>query len=945
MKKGLSQSWHHSWSTRILVAALLLPGAVFAQGVTPADRKAANTPGRTGGMMADSPVTFPKEGALPSKYPPDVKVPSEPAESDYYIFGSPCRSLAQIRQIQGEMPRGAFTPPPPDGKHLRRTRQLLTDGGELRILALGDSIVNDTMRSGWVALLGETYPKARIEATVYVRGGGGCQHFKQESRVGKYILPRKPDLVLIGGISQADVGSIREVIHQLRAGLPEVEIVLVTGAFGTTDPREVAALAGAPHSGTGEYGRALQSLAAEERCAYLNLTAPWAEYIRSSGQHPHRFYRDAVHANEFGEQILAQAMLAFFTAKETAFHVSPSGNDAGSGTREQPFATLTKALAATRALPAGQGRKIVVRGGKYWNVSLMLRPEDSGLSLEAEPGETPVLYGGQRLTGWVKDGERCFAAALPALPVTENEIKSGLALPRWEVRLLLVNGQTRPRGRFPETGTLTHQTTFDVPWMSTTGGGWKRKPTGEELTTLRYQAGDLPAGLEVRDAEVTVYHMWDESCVGIAAHDAGKGLLRLAPATGHPPGAFGVKKFVLWNTREGLTKPGQWYHDRVQNRIVYWPLPDEDLSQAEVVVPTRTQVLRLQGSAGQPIRQVTVRGLTVTATTTPLITGGFAAAAFNGAVSLENAEDCALDQITVRGVAGHGMDAARNCVRTRVTRSEVTDCGAGGIYVGGTGALISHNRIHGIGRAYPSALGIYRGGRDCVVRHNEIHDCPYSAINYGGTGNVVEYNLIYDCMKVLHDGAAIYMFAARDCVLRGNVARDIVDTGGYGASAYYLDERSTGCVVEHNLSLRVARPLHNHMATNNLIRHNVFVVEGDAKLTFPRSADFTLAHNLLYATGKIRVEGLNAVTNWTQNLFFSESGKFEAVRLKDYAAGSNAESLPEGIILLHNPDSLPPKDQLGAAILRSAGLNPAPPETRLVTPDRTPSGVNLPLPR
>jgi hypothetical protein len=56
-------------------------------------------------------------------------------------------------------------------------------------------------------------------------------------------------------------------------------------------------------------------------------------------------------------------------------------------------------------------------------------------------------------------------------------------------------------------------------------------------------------------------------------------------------------------------------------------------------------------------------------------------------------------------------------------------------------------------------------------------------------------------MKVLHDGAAIYLFAARNCVLRGNVARDIVDTGGYGASAYYLDERSTGCVVERNLSL------------------------------------------------------------------------------------------------------------------------------------------------
>jgi hypothetical protein len=139
-------------------------------------------------------------------------------------------------------------------------------------------------------------------------------------------------------------------------------------------------------------------------------------------------------------------------------------------------------------------------------------------------------------------------------------------------------------------------------------------------------------------------------------------LLKLAPATGHPPGAFGVNKFVVWNIREGMTRPGQWYHDRVRNRIVYWPLPGEDIHQAEVVVPTRRTVLRLRGTPEQPVRQVTLRGLTVTATTTPLIAAGFAAAAFDGAIALSDAEDCVLETLTVRGVAGHGIDAGRSCV-------------------------------------------------------------------------------------------------------------------------------------------------------------------------------------------------------------------------------------------------------------------------------------------
>ncbi|MGM0491221.1 MAG: SGNH/GDSL hydrolase family protein [Planctomycetota bacterium] len=266
-------------------------------------------------MMADSPVTFPDKGALPAKFPPDRRSKDrERPEEGYYVFGTPERSLEQIAKIRAETPPGEFTPPDPDWKYLQRTRRILREGGKLRLLAMGDSIVNDIMRSGWVAKLSQAYPEAEIEATVYVRGGGGCQHYRKENRIGKHVVPRKPDLVFIGGISQRDIESIRDVIHQLRAELPDVEIMLATGVFGTADPRDPKELAAAKHSGTGEYGKRLSQLAAEEQCAYLDMTTPWAEYIRSSNVHPHRFYRDRVHANEYGEQILAKILMAFWTS-------------------------------------------------------------------------------------------------------------------------------------------------------------------------------------------------------------------------------------------------------------------------------------------------------------------------------------------------------------------------------------------------------------------------------------------------------------------------------------------------------------------------------------------------------------------------------------------------------------------------------------------------------
>ena len=57
-------------------------------------------------------------------------------------------------------------------------------------------------------------------------GSTGCWWYKLENRVQDYVIKYKPDLLMIGGISQSDdVESIREVIHQVHAALPETEFL------------------------------------------------------------------------------------------------------------------------------------------------------------------------------------------------------------------------------------------------------------------------------------------------------------------------------------------------------------------------------------------------------------------------------------------------------------------------------------------------------------------------------------------------------------------------------------------------------------------------------------------------------------------------------------------------------------------------------------------------
>lgn len=572
-------------------------------------------------------------------------------------------------------------------------------------------------------------------------------------------------------------------------------------------------------------------------------------------------------------------MLVFWGASYGGFEAVAQTGDAaahidlyvGVPSKEPVYETIGAACEAARKIGPGKVRTILIGEGDYFlDAPILLTDADSNVIIGAAEGAKVTLYGGAKVGGWTKDGERFYAAELEG-------VKEG----SWDFRALVVNGRYCPRARLPEEGTFTHLSKFDVPWMSTTGGGWKRKPTEAELTTLEYREGDLGQWLDVSNAEMTVYHMWDESLVGVESMDSEARTLKFSSPTGHPAGAFGVKKYIVWNVREGMTKPGQWYLDRTAGKVVYWPLPGEDMGAAVVYAPRLESIIRIEGRDDRPARNIVIRGIGLSVTTTPLRAGGFGAGRFDGAIQVRGAENCVLEDLEVFNIGGQGIKASGRGLR--IEGCHVHDTGACGIRTSGDGWIVSDSHIHDVGLTYPSAIGLAAGGSNSRILHNEIHDTPYTAVNCGGTSNRIEGNLIYNAMKVLHDGAGIYCFAGKNLVLRGNFIRDIIDTGGYGASAYYLDERSEGCVVEGNLSLRVVRPSHNHMAKNNTIRNNVFVNDGDLVLTFPKSSEYTVEKNVLSAGGKISFENPDGIAELKGNILFSKAGKIEGRKLRDYA--------------------------------------------------------------
>lgn len=555
-------------------------------------------------------------------------------------------------------------------------------------------------------------------------------------------------------------------------------------------------------------------------------------------------------------------------------YVAPAGTDANPGTQAQPLATLGAARDAARKAGAGPHTVAVMPGDYFMAKPLELDAQDNGLTIEAAATNGAVtLYGGQLIAGWTRASETVWAADLPG-------VKEGA----WDFRALVVNGRLAERAVYPSTNTFDNLGTWNQPLLPCVAGFWERKPTHEELTTMPYKPEDLPAALDVRNAEVRMYHMWAESLVGVSSNDLQRHTLTLSSEPAWPPGACNRRKYVIYNTREGMTRPGQWYLDRSAGRLVYWPLPGEDMAQIKVIAPTAERIIALLGNSKKPVENITLRNLAFQATTAPLKSASFGAGAFDGAVHMVFANRCALDKLEICNVGGVGISADR-LTSCRITACHVHHIGACGAKISGADTLVAQNHIHHLGVYYPSAAASLLSGNKMHIYRNEIHDAPYSGIIGGGKESLYEENLIYRVMRELHDGAAIYG-NMDTCTIRGNVVRDVVEVGsGFGASAYYLDEGARDCIIEKNVAIGVPMPTHNHITRNTTVRNNVFICDTDMTVSFQRSVGCSFEGNTLFVPGKLNVRQANGITSWKGNVIYREGlgkdGKPQAFTISD----------------------------------------------------------------
>lgn len=546
-------------------------------------------------------------------------------------------------------------------------------------------------------------------------------------------------------------------------------------------------------------------------------------------------------------RIIHSSLLLALLGSASATSASKASLHFNGGVVEYP--TIIEALEASRDYGSSSDKTIVLGAGRtFLKNTLLLDERDAALTIRSEEGETAELVGGRHITGWQKSEGKLWTAPLPST-------KDGT----WNFRTLLVNGRVADRARYPETGRLQNRNKWSVRWLSTAEGGWERKPTVEDLTQMTFKEGDLSPDLELENAEFTVFHKWDETLVAAETLIPETNTVVFANPAGHPMGAFGVKDYVVWNIEKGMTRPGQWYLDRIRGEIVYWPLPDEKIATLEVIAPTLENVIRLEDA-----ENVTLSGLKISASTTPLIVGDFAAKLFDGAISARNTNHSVFENLEITGVTGWGLKLFGD--HLTVKNCHIHAVGAGAIRLIGSHGLIENNHLHDLGLVYPSAIALYVGvtdpnmedewlfGKDethVTLRHNEIYDSPYIGIGIGGSHHIIEYNKVSHVMQELADGSGIYATFCGDLIMRNNVVRDIEQGKTMQNHAYYLDELSDGALVENNIAINVPTVSHNHMAKNNLFRNNIFISSDAMRITLPRSGKHTYQRNIFVSDSSV----------------------------------------------------------------------------------------------
>lgn len=233
-------------------------------------------------------------------------------------------------KLYSTLPKINLDAPASSWDKLPRSKEKLLSGKPLKVVLLGDSIMNDTYCGNFTALVQREFPN--VEFVISVRGSTGCWYYRDPKHFEEYVLRHKPDLVLAGGISNAIDTFVTaeqdmiDTINNAKAAGIEVGIVSPPPSYEwRRNPSDVAwdedftYTAWSPWLKKVCYWQPMRRdyqrrAVAKTGVAYWDVTTAPANAIAASRKPINWFKRDAAHNDDRGKQLIARALYEYFRA-------------------------------------------------------------------------------------------------------------------------------------------------------------------------------------------------------------------------------------------------------------------------------------------------------------------------------------------------------------------------------------------------------------------------------------------------------------------------------------------------------------------------------------------------------------------------------------------------------------------------------------------------------
>jgi hypothetical protein len=472
---------------------------------------------------------------------------------------------------------------------------------------------------------------------------------------------------------------------------------------------------------------------------------------------------------------------------------------------------------------------------------LSLGAEDAGVSWDAADGAHPVFSGGMPIKGWVKGPGDLWKAPLPDKSARFEQL--------W------VNGRRATLARTPNVGFLhitdsVHPATF--PGLEENPNFQAFAVAPEHFQILK----DIPKA-ERDQALITVTHAWAVAQCRIEALDEAALAVKIKGRAVYPFVEFEPdQRYWMENFRSALDAPGEWYLDRQAGEILYHPLPGEDPTQCEILIPVAQKLLTIEKS-----QDITIRGISFQFANYLYPELGLqdrqAATETDGTLEIKDSSGIRFENCEVAHTGRHAIYFKNGCARSQVVHCHLHDLGAGGVRIGETDRP-PENRVcrqieiddciiqHG-GRLHPSACGIcLTHTQQCRIRHCDIGDLYYTGVSAGwnwGYGESLSRETLLEKCHIHHLGWAYLsdmggfygLGTSPGTVIRGNHIHHIA-SHRYGGWGLYNDEGSTDTLMENNLVHDTANAgFHQHYGYANTVKNNIFAFGRSAQIQRSRS--------------------------------------------------------------------------------------------------------------